>query len=47
MNGLSINIRDVKKVLLYKLKTYFIYFIISFYNLLNILVSIFIYNSLK
>jgi len=36
-----------QKVLFYNLKTYFIYFIISFYNSPNIPVSIFIYNLLK
>ena len=33
--------------LFYTLKTYFIYFTTSFYNLLNILIFIFIYNLLK
>ena len=39
--------RDAYQSLFYTLKTYFIYFTILFYNLPNILVSIFTYNSLK
>ena len=40
-------IRDVKKVLFYNFKIYFIYFTMSFYNSPDIPISIFIYNSLK
>ena len=46
-NPKSISIRVCKKVLFYNLKTYFIYFTVSFYNSSNILVSIFPYNLLK
>ena len=38
---------DAKKFLFYILKTYFIYYTISFYNPPNIPVSIFTYKSLK
>ena len=43
----SISIWDAKKTLFYNLKTYFIYFIISFYNFSNIPVSKFKYNLIK
>ena len=38
---------DAKKFLSYIFKIYFIYFTISFYNSLNITISIFTYNSLN
>ena len=43
----SISIWDAKKVIFYNLKTYFIYFIISFYNSPHISVFIYTNNSLK
>ena len=39
--------KDSKNFLFYTLKTYFIYYIISFYNSPNVPISIFTYNSLK
>ena len=43
----ALAMEDVKKHLLNIFKHYFIYFTILFYNLLDISISIFTYNSLK
>ena len=47
INFLGISIRFPKNISFYHLKSYFIYYTISFYNTPNIPTFIFLYNTLK